>query len=673
MEMKSFFFSGLLFFCLLTIMAEGQNFLPQQAIENFKKSKGLMINPDDDMSMQDKSISSDLPSQDPIINPSSNNRKKKVISKLNGSMYRPATVIFNNNLRYTYSYDKDGNVLSVIEDQWWSYFWENNFKDSFTYDNKRNVIVKLRETWGNNGWKNFQRHTNTYDNNGNLLTYLDQTWASETWLNSSRNTFTYDNNGNMLTELFSTWDWIDNVWVNYYRYSYTYDNDGNVLTDIYEICRNNAWVNTQKHTFTYDNDWHMLTYLSEIWTNNTWMNTSRNSYTYDNNGNRLTLLAEHWSNHAWVNLLRYSYTYDNDGNMLAYIYEVWSNNNWVNRLRYTTTYDNNGYLSTVLYETWINNSWIYSLRKTSTYDNNGNQLTFLSEKWMNDVWMETYRNTYTYNNYGSLLTELKETLENNVWINSYRYAYTYDDAGNAIKGEYFSWAYSGWVATTGELTLYYNCGMDTLLFKTATSINVTYTLITTNVPVELTSFIAKIAEDKVLLNWVTATEKNNFGFEIQRSSNKQNFAKIGFVNGFGSTTEKHSYIFTDKNPDSGNNFYRLKQIDLDGTVSYSQVVEGVKINVPQDFNLSQNYPNPFNPSTVIQYALPYESSVSITVYNTLGQIVETFNEGTKQTGSYNINFNGEGLSSGIYLYNINAVSINGKQNFQATKKMILIK
>ncbi|MDP1994779.1 MAG: T9SS type A sorting domain-containing protein, partial [Ignavibacteria bacterium] len=91
------------------------------------------------------------------------------------------------------------------------------------------------------------------------------------------------------------------------------------------------------------------------------------------------------------------------------------------------------------------------------------------------------------------------------------------------------------------------------------------------------------------------------------------------------------------------------------------------------YNLQQNYPNPFNPTTVIQYALPYESNVNITVYNTLGQVVKTFNEGTKQTGSYNVNFNGEGLSSGIYLYNINAVSINGKQNFQATKKMILIK
>ena len=91
------------------------------------------------------------------------------------------------------------------------------------------------------------------------------------------------------------------------------------------------------------------------------------------------------------------------------------------------------------------------------------------------------------------------------------------------------------------------------------------------------------------------------------------------------------------------------------------------------FSFTQNFPNPFNPTTSIQYALPYESSISITVYNTLGQIVKTFNEGAKASGSYSLNFNGEGLSSGVYLYSINAVSVDGKQNYRATKKMLLIK
>jgi len=99
----------------------------------------------------------------------------------------------------------------------------------------------------------------------------------------------------------------------------------------------------------------------------------------------------------------------------------------------------------------------------------------------------------------------------------------------------------------------------------------------------------------------------------------------------------------------------------------------VTSSIPEEYNLFANYPNPFNPATVIKYALPYASNVNITVYNTLGQIVKEYFEGTKEAGYYSVNFTGENLSSGVYLYNINAVSANGKQNFNATKKMLLLK
>ncbi len=95
--------------------------------------------------------------------------------------------------------------------------------------------------------------------------------------------------------------------------------------------------------------------------------------------------------------------------------------------------------------------------------------------------------------------------------------------------------------------------------------------------------------------------------------------------------------------------------------------------IPEEYSLFSNYPNPFNPATVIRYALPFASNVNITVYNTLGQIVKEYYEGTKEAGYYSVNFNGENLSSGVYLYSINAVSVDGKQNFSAVKKMLLIK
>ena len=102
-------------------------------------------------------------------------------------------------------------------------------------------------------------------------------------------------------------------------------------------------------------------------------------------------------------------------------------------------------------------------------------------------------------------------------------------------------------------------------------------------------------------------------------------------------------------------------------------VENQKRDLPNIYSLAQNFPNPFNPSTSIQYAVASSQNVKVVVYNSLGQAVKTFNEGEKESGIYTINFNGEGLSSGVYLYSINAVSVDGKQNYRATKKMLLMK
>jgi len=95
--------------------------------------------------------------------------------------------------------------------------------------------------------------------------------------------------------------------------------------------------------------------------------------------------------------------------------------------------------------------------------------------------------------------------------------------------------------------------------------------------------------------------------------------------------------------------------------------------LPTEYNLFVNYPNPFNPVTVIKYALPYASNVNITVYNTLGQIVKEYFEGTKEAGYYTVIFDGENLSSGVYFYSIKTITSNEKENFNATKKMSLIK
>ena len=185
------------------------------------------------------------------------------------------------------------------------------------------------------------------------------------------------------------------------------------------------------------------------------------------------------------------------------------------------------------------------------------------------------------------------------------------------------------------------------------------------IPVELTSFTANVSGNDVTLNWTTATETNNFRFTIERSQAESEWQKIGFVPGFGTTTEPKSYSFTDEDVTTGIYRYRLKQIDFDGSFTYSNEIEVDFI--PKEFVLYQNYPNPFNPSTTIKYQIPELSFVTIKVYDVLGNEITTLVNEEKSIGSYEVEFNATNLPSGIYFYKIQAGS------FVETKKMTLLK
>lgn len=198
--------------------------------------------------------------------------------------------------------------------------------------------------------------------------------------------------------------------------------------------------------------------------------------------------------------------------------------------------------------------------------------------------------------------------------------------------------------------------------------NGTFTNLNTSpLPVELSTFTANTNNNKVELNWQTATEVNNYGFEIQRSKQSNNLAweKIGFVEGNGNSNSPKSYRFTDDNPIQGNLVYRLKQLDINGDYKYSKEIE---VNlIPKNFILFQNYPNPFNPSTTIKFSLPKMSFVTIKIFDITGREVATLLNGFKDPGTYSINFNAGSLSSGTYFYKITS------ENFVQIRKMLLLK
>jgi Secretion system C-terminal sorting domain len=199
-----------------------------------------------------------------------------------------------------------------------------------------------------------------------------------------------------------------------------------------------------------------------------------------------------------------------------------------------------------------------------------------------------------------------------------------------------------------------------------------FTILATDfIPVELTSFTAVTKENNVILNWSTATEVNNSGFEVQRSTNNNEFITAGFIDGKGTVSEVQDYTFTDKNLEVGNYSYRLKQVDYDGTSEYSDIVE-VEVLAPNVYSLEQNYPNPFNPATVINFSLASNSKVTLKVFDALGQEVAELVNGKLLAGVHNINFNASILNSGVYFYRINAVGSDGTI-FNSVKKMILLK
>jgi len=194
-------------------------------------------------------------------------------------------------------------------------------------------------------------------------------------------------------------------------------------------------------------------------------------------------------------------------------------------------------------------------------------------------------------------------------------------------------------------------------------------------PVELVSFTGAFIKEKVVLKWQTKTEIDNYGFEVQRSAfsvQSSEWGKIGFVEGHGNSNSPKFYSFSDGELNGLSKVkYRLKQIDTDGSFTYSDEIE-VDIT-PVSFVVEQNYPNPFNPSTTIKYSLPVQSKVVIKIYNSLGGLVDIIANEVQEVGIYKLTWDASRFSSGVYFYSIEAREENGKKAYKEVKKMLLLK
>jgi hypothetical protein len=197
-------------------------------------------------------------------------------------------------------------------------------------------------------------------------------------------------------------------------------------------------------------------------------------------------------------------------------------------------------------------------------------------------------------------------------------------------------------------------------------------------PVQLSRFVAAVVNQRhVRLDWTTISEVNNYGFSVERRRDSS-FTEIpnSFVPGHGTTNERHDYTFTDESPGAPTVWYRLRQVDLDGTVHYTEPIQasGILTSVEQrelapiEFSLKQNYPNPFNPSTQIKFSVEKTDRATLELYNIAGQKVATLFDGTAEAGQYyRVLIDGANLASGVYFYRLMG---NGKI---AQKKITLVK
>jgi hypothetical protein len=200
----------------------------------------------------------------------------------------------------------------------------------------------------------------------------------------------------------------------------------------------------------------------------------------------------------------------------------------------------------------------------------------------------------------------------------------------------------------------------------------------TPVPITLSSFTGTpLGSNRVLLEWRTISEINNFGFEVQkRNSSSAEFQTIpnSFIPGHGTTNVPQYYSYTDSTASPGSWFYRLKQIDFDATIHYT---DAIRVDVltdvsrqqltPVAFSLEQNYPNPFNPSTTITYGLPMRSRVLLEIFNPIGQRVATIVDEEMEAGYHQASLQLAGLASGVYMYRLTA------GGFVSTRKLVLLR
>lgn len=323
----------------------------------------------------------------------------------------------------------------------------------------------------------------------------------------------------------------------------------------------------------------------------------------------------------------------------------WSGSEWVMQGRTVYTYDANEYLISITTEFQLAPGMFLAVMR-STYTNNtaGHPELMISESYnmVSGQWTNTRKTEFIYlkGNPNYLRTEYDYDWENEAWVPYYQTEYTRNDQLNiteVVFMDYFNGSYENISRMVYDYqadgmtidSLYYDVWMNSSWTPSSLSVY-TYTA---------------SGDDDVIY------------FKEWMNGSWEELSKISYTyDDQGRETVSLTEIYE-------NNAYRNGYREL---TSYA--VTSVKEETsPASFTLKNNYPNPFNPSTTIEYEVMNAGMVTLTVYNVLGQVVAVLQNGYQQAGVYTVQFDGTGLTSGVYLYELAAGST------KITKKMILNK
>lgn len=487
--------------------------------------------------------------------------------------------------------------------------YEDNRKFKHTYEYKvdgRRIETTTRK-WSNEKWEEHGKWIEEFDTAGINIRSTSLDWYGSEWKFRNRYTEAYDSFGNILLSLQESYSFGD--WHFQSKGVREYNKDNNLVIDHYYEWENGEWVFFSGYTNEYLPNGKIALELFE----SSYGTKDRSIYTYDQTGRIKEIINEDWSNGILIEKTKSNYQYDfnNYSELETRVY--WENGMWVNQSR-SLIKKNNSIHETII-EKWISGNWEKDKLYFAGLDEIGNWISYIRKEWVNNDWVNDFRELSTYNDNRKRIRSISEKWINDKWIfrNSFTQKFNSNDKliNRSINGYsedkkfYYNW----------ESKYKYNTS-DDLIFELSRSWH----------------------EDTLMSFTSSDIQFDNKGREIIDIRDEWN------LDGYKFGWKYYTYY-----SDASIKFIRDDQLKK------------------PDYKLDQNYPNPFNPTTIISFSNTKQSNIKITVYNSVGEKIETLVNKEFPQGFHFVQFIIDNLASGLYFYRLEA------DGFAETKKMIILK